>query len=61
MAYDSGAMCNSACPLMFSGGVRRLVGDFAYLGVHQITTTYGAEQLLCRTTYRIVNGKKKIT
>jgi len=53
-------MCNSACPLMFSGGVRRLVGDFAYLGVHQITTTYHREKLLYRTTYRIVNGRKKI-
>ncbi|TPM89692.1 hypothetical protein [Mesorhizobium sp. B2-1-3A] len=60
MAYDSGAMCNSACPLMFSGGVRRVVGDFAYLGVHQVTTTYRREKLLYRTTYRIVNGKKKI-
>ncbi len=60
MAYDSGAMCNSACPLMFSGGIRRVVGDFAYLGVHQITTTYRREKLLYRTTYRILNGKKKI-
>lgn len=60
MAYDSGAMCNSACPLMFSGGIRRVVGDFAYLGVHQITTTYQREKLLYRTTYRIVNAKKKI-
>ena len=60
MAYDDGAMCNSACPLMFSGGVRRVVGDFAYLGVHQVTTTYQREKLLYRTTYRIVNGKKKI-
>lgn len=60
MAYDDGAMCNSACPLMFSGGVRRLVGEFAYLGVHQVTTTFKREKLLYRTTYRIVNGKKKI-
>lgn len=60
MAFDDGAMCNSACPLMFSGGVRRVVGDFAYLGVHQITTTYKREKLLYRTTYRIVNGKKKV-
>lgn len=60
MAYDDGAMCNSACPLMFSGGVRRVVGEFAYLGVHQVTTTYRREKLLYRTTYRIVNGKKKI-
>ncbi|WP_137935226.1 COG3904 family protein [Mesorhizobium comanense] len=60
MAYDDGAMCNSACPLMFSGGVRRVVGDFGYLGVHQITTTFQREKLLYRTTYRIVNGKKKV-
>lgn len=60
MAEDNGAMCNSACPLMFSGGIRRVVGDFAYLGVHQITTTYQREKLLYRTTYRIVNGRKKI-
>lgn len=59
-AHDSGAMCNSACPLMFAGGIRRVVGEWAYLGVHQITTTYRREKLLYRTTYRIVNGKKKI-
>ncbi|RUY02639.1 MAG: hypothetical protein EOS81_12990 [Mesorhizobium sp.] len=60
VAYDSGAMCNSACPLMFAGGIRRVVGEWAYLGVHQITTTFRREKLLYRTTYRIVNGKKKI-
>ncbi|WP_192257288.1 COG3904 family protein [Mesorhizobium silamurunense] len=60
VAYDSGAMCNSACPLMFAGGVRRLVGEWAFLGVHQITTTYHREKLLYRTTYKIVNGKKKV-
>ncbi|TGQ56286.1 hypothetical protein EN836_04265 [Mesorhizobium sp. M1C.F.Ca.ET.193.01.1.1] len=60
IAYDSGAMCNSACPLMFAGGVRRVVGEWAFLGVHQITTTYHREKLLYRTTYRIVNGKKKV-
>ena len=60
LAYDSGAMCNSACPLMFAGGIRRVVGEWAYLGVHQITTTFQREKLLYRTTYRIVNGKKKI-
>ncbi|WP_217570531.1 hypothetical protein [Mesorhizobium sp. GbtcB19] len=60
VAYDSGAMCNSACPLMFAGGIRRVVGEWAYLGVHQITTTFRRERLLYRTTYRIVNGKKKI-
>lgn len=59
-AYASGAMCNSACPLMFAGGIRRLVGESAYLGVHQITTTYIRTKLQYRTTYRIVGGKKKV-
>ncbi|RWO41511.1 MAG: hypothetical protein EOS11_17870 [Mesorhizobium sp.] len=59
-AYASGAICNSACPLMFAGGIRRVVGQWAFLGVHQITTTYIRTKLQYRTTYRVVGGKKKI-
>jgi len=59
-AYADGSICNSACPLMFSGGVRRVVGQWAFLGVHQITTTYVKTKLQYRTTYRVVNGKKQI-
>ncbi|MER8485766.1 hypothetical protein [Mesorhizobium sp. M1322] len=59
-AHASGAICNSACPLMFAGGIRRVVGQWAYLGVHQITTTYIRTKLQYRTTYRVVRGKKKI-
>ncbi|WP_348984268.1 hypothetical protein [Mesorhizobium mediterraneum] len=59
-AYADGAICNSACPLMFAGGIRRVVGQWAYLGVHQITTTYIRTKLQYRTTYRVVRGKKKI-
>ena len=59
-AYADGSICNSACPLMFSGGVRRVVGQWAFLGVHQITTTYVKTKLLYRTTYRVVKGKKKV-
>lgn len=58
--YAGGAICNSACPLMFAGGIRRVVGQWAYLGVHQITTTYIRTKLQYRTTYRVVRGKKKI-
>ena len=58
--FASSAICNSACPLMFAGGIRRVVGDWAYLGVHQITTTYIRTKLQYRTTYRVVGGKKKI-
>lgn len=58
-AYASGAFCNSACPLMLAGGARRLVGQWAFLGVHQITTTFTKTQLTYRTKYRVVNGKKR--
>lgn len=60
IASDGGAMCNSACPLMFAGGVNRLVGRWAYLGVHQITTTFQRQKIYYRTMYRIVHGRKKI-
>ncbi|WP_292547564.1 hypothetical protein [Mesorhizobium sp.] len=59
-AFADGAICNSACPLMFAGGIRRVVGQWAFLGVHQITTTYIKTKLQYRTTYRVVGGKKKI-
>ena len=58
-AYASGAFCNSACPLMLAGGVRRLVGQWAFVGVHQVTTTFVKTQLTYRTKYRVVNGKKR--
>ncbi|PHR22649.1 MAG: hypothetical protein COA37_10615 [Hoeflea sp.] len=32
-------VCNSACPLMLASGVRRIVGPFSRVGVHQIVTT----------------------
>ncbi len=58
--YAGGAYCASACPLMLAGGVRRLAGQWAYLGVHQITTIITMQRIQYRTKYRIVNGKKKI-
>ncbi|MES0201140.1 hypothetical protein NKK51_31400 [Mesorhizobium sp. M0011] len=58
IASDGGAMCNSACPLMFAGGVRRVAGGWAYLGVHQITTTYFPSTRQYRTTYSVIRGKK---
>jgi hypothetical protein len=60
-AYASGAFCNSACPLMLAGGTRRVVGEWAFLGVHQITTTFTKTQLTYRTKYRVINGKKQVT
>ena len=58
-AYANGAFCNSACPLILAGGVHRQVGQWAFLGVHQITTTFTKTQLTYRTKYRVVNGKRR--
>jgi len=33
---DSGALCASACPLIFAGGVERIAENGAAIGVHQI-------------------------
>ncbi len=57
---DWGGFCNSACPWILAGGVRRLVGTAGYLGVHQITTTMIKEMVTYKTEYRIVKGKKKV-
>ncbi len=32
-------VCNSACPILLGGGVRRIASPFARVGVHQIVTT----------------------
>jgi hypothetical protein len=37
-AITGGAICASACVLVLAGGVERLVGPSARIGVHQITT-----------------------
>jgi hypothetical protein len=33
---ESGAYCASSCPLIFAGGVQRLAGKSAAIGVHQV-------------------------
>src|SRR6202167_4812914 len=38
MAITGGATCASACVLVLAGGVERLAGPSARIGVHQITT-----------------------
>jgi hypothetical protein len=58
--YSDGAVCLSACPLLLAGGVRRVAGPFAAIGVHQITTTYREVRVQYRTEYEMLNGKKKI-
>lgn len=57
--YSAGAYCASACSMMFAGGVRRHVGQWAYMGVHQVTSYVTQQKITYRETYRIVKGKKK--
>lgn len=52
------AYCNSACPLMLAGGVRRLVGTWAHLGVHQVTTIFAKQKIFYQERTKIVKGKK---
>ena len=59
-AFSSGAICFSACPLFFAGGVQRVSSPLALLGVHQITTTYSEVRVRYRTEYEMVNGKRKV-
>ena len=58
--FSAGAICFSACPLLFAGGVERVSSPFALLGVHQITTTYSEVRVQYRTEYEMVNGKRKV-
>ncbi|WP_269929836.1 hypothetical protein [Aminobacter sp. HY435] len=57
--YSAGASCASACSMMFAGGVRRHVGQWAYMGVHQVTSYVTQQKITYRETYRVVKGKKK--
>ncbi|RUM22030.1 hypothetical protein EFQ99_26265 [Rhizobium vallis] len=57
--YSSGAYCFSACPLAFAGGTSRVASQWAFIGVHQITTIYNRVRVSYRIEYKIVNGKKK--
>ncbi|MGY5805136.1 hypothetical protein ACXHMN_27655 [Rhizobium sp. LEGMi12c] len=58
--FSYGAICFSACPLFFAGGVQRVSSPFALLGVHQITTTYSEVRVQYRTEYEMVDGKRKV-
>lgn len=58
--FSAGAICFSACPLFFAGGVQRVSSPYALLGVHQITTTYSEVRVQYRTEYETVNGKQKV-
>jgi hypothetical protein len=55
------ALCSSACPMILAAGTTRLASSVAYVGLHQPKTEWSREWLRWRETYRIVNGKKKVT
>jgi hypothetical protein len=59
-AFPGGGICLSACPFFAAGGLKRLAGYEARVGIHQITTTVTNLMITYQTRYRIVNGKKKI-
>ncbi|EJT04312.1 hypothetical protein RCCGE510_14822 [Rhizobium sp. CCGE 510] len=56
--YSYGAYCFSACPLVFSGGTSRVASQWAFIGVHQITTIYSKVRVSYRIEYKMVNGRK---
>jgi hypothetical protein len=58
---DDQAFCNSACPMVLSGGVARFSSNVTSIGLHEPKTTWTRQQVRYRDYYRIVNGRKKIT
>ncbi|WP_245442497.1 hypothetical protein [Rhizobium chutanense] len=59
VTYSDGAYCFSACPLAFAGGTSRVSSQWAFIGVHQITTVYNRVRISYRIEYKMVNGKKQ--
>ncbi|WP_416064324.1 hypothetical protein ACK9YZ_14875 [Rhizobium sp. ZK1] len=57
--YSYGAYCVSACPLALAGGTTRASSQWAYIGVHQITTIYNKMRVSYRIEYKMVNGKRQ--
>ncbi len=55
------SFCNSACPMLLSGGTTRIASYYASIGLHEPKTVWTHEQVRYRDHYRILNGKKKVT
>lgn len=53
-------LCVSACSFILASGERRLLGEGAYVGVHQISRTITREKVRYSERYRIVKGKKQV-
>jgi hypothetical protein len=60
VALSHQGFCVSACSFVLASGAKRLVGEGAFVGVHQISRTITREKVRYYERYRIVNGKKEI-
>lgn len=54
-------VCNSACPLLLAGGIRRVVGPFSRVGVHQFTLTRHKYKEKYRVYKKTLSNGKVIT
>jgi hypothetical protein len=59
--FESYSFCNSACPILLSGGTTRLISSWSSAGVHQPKTIWTRQYVRYRDDYQIINGKRKIT
>jgi hypothetical protein len=57
----SSGFCNSACPLILSGGVLREASDLSFVGLHEIRQDRTQEVVRYREYYKIVKGRKVVT
>jgi hypothetical protein len=60
IALSHQGFCVSACSFILASGENRLLGEGAFVGVHQISRTITREKVRYYESYRIVNGKKEI-
>ena len=54
-------ICNSACPLVLAGGVRRIASPFSRIGVHQTVTTQEKYRDIYRSTSRKLSDGTVVT
>lgn len=60
VALSHQGFCVSACSFILASGERRLLGEGAFVGVHQISRTVTREKVRYSERYRIINGRKEI-
>lgn len=61
IALSHQGYCLSACSFILASGEKRLLGEGAFVGVHQISRTVTREKVRYYETYRMVRGKKQVT